>query len=107
MVTLPPVARHDNITKLIAFALIIEKQADLEHEHPVLDISFGAECSGFIVDKINACPRLVNPADEEIPYEDILIVVPLKIGSGKKVRSEGIDDPCRSDVCRKLPSFDR
>lgn len=66
-----------------------------------------AHLPGFIVDQIHIGSWFVDPADEEIGHKFIIIIIVLKVGFGKKIRTEGIDDPGCSDIGGEFPFRDR
>jgi hypothetical protein len=82
---------------------LIKEKADLEHQGPVLDISLSTEFSALVIDQIDVGSRLIDPPQEKIGDEQFLIIIPLEIGFGIKIRSKRINDPSGNDVRRKLP----
>ncbi len=76
----------------------VKQEGHLDHNYTVLEIPLVSHLTGFVVNEVDVCTRLIDPADEEVAPEHILIVVILEIGFGIQVGCEGIDDPGGSDV---------
>jgi hypothetical protein len=92
---------------MFPFRRSIEKEGELDHSHTILRKTQLSDLSGLVVDEIDICTRLVDPADEKVAFEHIVFIVILEIGFDVQFWREGIDDPGGSDVCAELAAFSR